>query len=195
MPKTGTNPAKPPRFPIAGALLCAACVGAAVWTWMRYSYAWDVSGGALWDVDWSRCGPSYVPERCREEYHDRYVRLCGKLADVCGRECVVDDGFGLVRIYLGGTTDLNGYAPGQSATFYGRAHVGALSSSPPLRLEFVDLDWIALMRAPFVDASASRFHPASVSGFVVGAMGVFVFAIALRHWLGERRATTALEAS
>jgi len=42
--------------------------------------------------------------------------------------------------------------------------------------------------AIFLDATASRFHPASIAGLVVGAMGVFVFTVALRHWLGERRA-------
>jgi hypothetical protein len=39
------NPARPPRFPSIAALLCVACVGAAAWTWMRYSYAWDVTPG------------------------------------------------------------------------------------------------------------------------------------------------------
>ncbi len=38
-----------------------------------------------------------------------------------------------------------------------------------------------------VDTTASRFTGASIAGLVVGAMGVFVFAVALRHWLGERR--------
>jgi len=35
--------------------------------------------------------------------------------------------------------------------------------------------------------TASRFTGASIAGLVVGAMGVFVFTVALRHWLGERR--------
>ncbi|MHC4502659.1 MAG: hypothetical protein ACYTFI_05080 [Planctomycetota bacterium] len=39
-----------------------------------------------------------------------------------------------------------------------------------------------------IDATASRFHGASIAGLVVGAMGVFVFTVALRHWLRERRA-------
>ena len=34
---------KPPQFPYVAALLCVGCIGAAVWTWMRYSYAWDVT--------------------------------------------------------------------------------------------------------------------------------------------------------
>jgi hypothetical protein len=41
---------------------------------------------------------------------------------------------------------------------------------------------------PFLDAGAGRLHGASVAGLVVGAMGVFVFTVALRHWLRERRA-------
>ena len=34
--KMPDDPAKQPRFPYVAALLCVACVGAAVWTWMRY---------------------------------------------------------------------------------------------------------------------------------------------------------------
>ncbi len=36
-------------------------------------------------------------------------------------------------------------------------------------------------------ARLGRFHVASIAGLVVGAMGVFVFSVALRHWLWERR--------
>ncbi|MHC4200587.1 MAG: hypothetical protein ACYSU0_11395 [Planctomycetota bacterium] len=38
-----------------------------------------------------------------------------------------------------------------------------------------------------LSAAASRLHGASIAGLVVGAMGVFVFSAAYRHWLGERR--------
>ena len=38
----------------------------------------------------------------------------------------------------------------------------------------------------YVDPYASRFTPESISGLVVGAMGVFVFSVALGHWLSER---------
>jgi hypothetical protein len=37
------------------------------------------------------------------------------------------------------------------------------------------------------DTTASRFHPASVAGLVVGAMGLFVFGTALRQYLRERK--------
>ncbi len=38
-----------------------------------------------------------------------------------------------------------------------------------------------------IDTDASRFTGASIAGLVVGAMGVFVFTVALRLWLRERR--------
>ncbi|MHC4199582.1 MAG: hypothetical protein ACYSU0_06285 [Planctomycetota bacterium] len=38
-----------------------------------------------------------------------------------------------------------------------------------------------------INTDASRFHGATVAGLVVGAMGVFVFTVALRHWQTERR--------
>jgi hypothetical protein len=41
----------------------------------------------------------------------------------------------------------------------------------------------------------SRYQSASIAGLVVGAMGVFVPAVALGHWLGERRVAMALEGS
>ncbi len=40
----------------------------------------------------------------------------------------------------------------------------------------------------FLDGTASRFTPQSIAGLVVGAMGVFVFAVVLRRWLKNRRA-------
>ncbi|MHC4251446.1 MAG: hypothetical protein ACYS9X_20190 [Planctomycetota bacterium] len=39
-----------------------------------------------------------------------------------------------------------------------------------------------------IDSRASRFHPASIAGIVVGAMGIFVFGLYLRRWVKERRA-------
>jgi hypothetical protein len=38
-----------------------------------------------------------------------------------------------------------------------------------------------------VDEGSGRLHGASVAGLVVGAMGVFVFVVALRHWLREKK--------
>ena len=38
-----------------------------------------------------------------------------------------------------------------------------------------------------LDTTASRFHPASITGLIVGAMGVAVFVMCLRTWLRERK--------
>ncbi len=43
---------KPPLFPYVAAALFAACVVAAVWTWMRYSYCWDVPVDEVWPLGW-----------------------------------------------------------------------------------------------------------------------------------------------
>jgi hypothetical protein len=37
-----------------------------------------------------------------------------------------------------------------------------------------------------VDCTASRWNGASVAGLVVGAMGIFIFAIHLKRWLRVR---------
>ena len=42
--------------------------------------------------------------------------------------------------------------------------------------------------ATYVNSRASRFHPASITGLVVGAMGVAVFVMCLRTWFRERKA-------
>jgi len=47
----------------------------------------------------------------------------------------------------------------------------------------------------FIVPGDSRFTGASIAGLVVGAMGVFVFSVALRHWLKERKAIVVQEAS
>ena len=39
----------------------------------------------------------------------------------------------------------------------------------------------------YVDAAGSRWTGASVAGLVVGAMGVLIFGLHLRRWLGVRR--------
>ena len=130
------DPAKPPRFPYVAALLCVACVGAAAWTWVRYSYCWDLDLSIPW-------GPG-----AEKRFSGAYVRT-----------------------YY------------DAAVRTGRLHVNNVSDDwlPPNTYEV------------FVDEDASRLHGASVAGLVVGAMGVFVFAVALRHWLRERRSAMGLE--
>ena len=41
---------RPPRFPYVAALLCAACIGAAAWTWMRAGERLEDDGAVLRDL-------------------------------------------------------------------------------------------------------------------------------------------------
>ncbi len=201
------DPAKALRFPFVGALLCAACLGAAAWTWMRYSYAWHVTPAGL--------GALLTAENLNKRHYkgrlwisglakhrswpvDSFVRVRAQWLDTDPP----DDAQLLVDTVEGGrdylhaignskswqfTTDIES-APDPDRRwfgerwFYGRlvpdestygGPFGTLSRAPP--------------GTPIVDTQRGRLHGATIAGLVVGAMGVFVFAVALRHWLGERR--------
>lgn len=73
-----SEPATPPgphaRFPWAPALLCAASLAMAAWTWMRYSYAWATTPHAL-----GLTGSGLVPSPGKDGAVDRpYVRVRGR---------------------------------------------------------------------------------------------------------------------
>jgi hypothetical protein len=48
--------------------------------------------------------------------------------------------------------------------------------------------WTEKSRVPLTVDVGGRWHPASVGGLAVGAMGVFIFGLYLRAWLRERKA-------
>ena len=173
------NPATPPRFPYIAALLCAMCVGAAAWTWMRYSYAWEVT-----PADLHRAFTEYS---C-EDWHDYYVR-------VNGEGLLFGEGYGAdLAPARGDSGHMNVQKlEGNSALFiFPPSNVG-VGGPPangfrgrvlvPLRVHRKDI----YPEPAVICWTASRFHGASIAGLVVGVMGVFVFTVALRHWLGERR--------
>ncbi len=167
------SPGKPPRFPFIAAALCVACVGATGWTWMRYSYVWEMTPSEL------------ATNRNEVRFHslrDRYVYVrgqwlpgsqCSANQTARGRATLLDLNDRSARIYVIWWPDAK-LLRGQVA-FTGRL-IGWVNTSisPPHYLLYI---------LP----NASRFHGASIAGLVVGAMGVFVFAVALRHWLGVRR--------
>ncbi len=178
------DPIKPSRFPLVAALLCAACVGAAAWTWMRYSYCWEVKLDEFWHGERN----DNQPDRpVTPDYHllDRYIRTRIRVGESWsvgtrrgGRGSFyhvhyVLDGRGPAHLLYGGADDL----AGSEITVEGRACQLPEDVRPGIPIE----TW------PSIDTTASRFHGASIAGLVVGAMGVFVFTVALRHWLGERR--------
>ena len=173
------DPPKPPRFPYVAALLCVACLGAAAWTWMRYSYCWDVT---LLDTMGEH------PRSVAGPLDGRYALIRGRVRRVVSgvpRTTRGPDSLYPVKTVahlpwildldsLHGTISVRVRAPykrrferGSELVLLGRLRQTGGSLS--------------------LDKTASRFHGASVAGLVVGAMGVFVFTVALRHWLGERR--------
>lgn len=165
-----SDPAAPPgphaRFPFGPALLCVACLGMAAWTWMRYSYAWDVvPTGMLAKGDSARKHPLV----------ERYVRLQGyvRCKDWNSSYCVYATVHGVDAVVVDRASGGTGVGPG-SVDLYGRVYVYWPSYG-------------TYERGLRVDSSASRFHPASVAGLVVTAFGAFVFALHLRRWLVERR--------
>jgi hypothetical protein len=163
-------PVKSPRFPWVAALLCAASLGAAGWTWMRYSYAWPI---AIADV--------YAPH----SYENADGTWAGFLLEVRGLFVVTDDGCPLIMdarnlggdegVCIGVVLPASGPMPEhrREARLVGRIGYRPKDGFP----SFLSLD-----------TTASRFRGASITGLVVGAMGVFVFVMCLRTWVKERSA-------
>jgi len=166
------DPATPgARFPWAATAFACACVAAAVWTFMLFSYAWLVSPGDLPEATgWEdECNPP----------------LCGYV-EIVGVTRTRPDRFGSVwlrsmqgdepAIVEMSSAQRRNIKPGVPVTLKGRVTFqGGLS---PIYI---------------VDCTASRWNGASVAGLVVGAMGVFIFALHLRRWLRVRRLVAGAE--
>ena len=180
MSETEGNAARPPRFPYVAAALCAACVGAAAWTWMGYSYAWEMrldGRPARWD-GYYVCLQGQVHKATRGP-----IRLLGSrrspqpfIPSPADRVVV---GFGLTRnkgdIPVLALREPEAPIPhtGIHGAFLGRVSVLGSAGSPDV---------------VYVDNMRSRFTWQSITGLVVGAVGVFVFAFFLVRWLRRRRA-------
>ena len=161
------------RFPWVVALLCAASLGAAAWTWMRYSYAWEVT-------------PTDAYERGMK---GRFVSIRGIVVELEGWEgarhpALTERRTDSAERELWGAVLLLGLATEpQKGTEIGVK--GRLVRSYLLNHPYwtgVELYYLA------VDTTASRFTWHSITGLVVGAMGMFVFVMYLRTWLKERNA-------
>ena len=177
------DPAKPPRFPYVAALLCAACLGAAAWTWMLYSYPRLVAPSDIFACQvLPEGGLQYTCSPIQS-----FVRVRGRLQTVEDPKCsypwhqelllsapektlLLADPKGFVFVLFESNSVARRHV-GRTATLTGRVRY-------PERLSDI---------VPTLDAAASPFTGASIAGLVVGAMGVFVFTVALRHWLRERR--------
>jgi len=170
-----------PKGPTGAALaFCIACLAVCGYTWMRYSYAWDVTPESL--------GP-LLPEHDTPLCLDRFVRLRGLSCRAEVYACVQGNVVPVppnsprghyfvwvaeperpetaVAVYI---EDYR-WSP-EEVTFVGRIETGGLNA----------------LAAGYVNVMSSRFHPASLAGIVVGAMGCFIFGLYLRRWLREKKA-------
>ena len=165
------DPAKPPRFPIVGALLCAACLGAAVWTWMRYSYVWDMTL-----AEYRRSPRRVTGGRWDAWPCNAYVRVGGVLQP---GPVVGDDRPGRLFFYSFLTSRYDPRSSSVLVASHNRSDLVVNSLQFQLVCGRVRGKPHGILHL-YIDAH--RLHGASIAGLVVGAMGVFVFTVALRHW-------------
>ncbi len=147
-----SEPSPHAHFPWAPALLCAASLSMAAWTWMMHSYAWSVTPAKL-----RALGTAEDYERARW-YFGKYTQLQGK-RDPSPQH----DGFYLVY----GEEDIEANI----------VCVRGRSADPYHAAVMVVGRVVARKWGPYLDTTASRWHGASVAGLVVGAFGTFVFAL------------------
>jgi len=153
------------RFPWAVTAFACACVAAAVWTFMLFGYAWQVSPGDL-------------PEATGWE-DELNPPLCGY---------VEIGGITRTRPAAAGSVWLHGLQ-GDEAAIVAMSSVQRRSIMPgvPVKLKGRVTFQGGLSPIYIVDCTASRWNGASVAGLVVGAMGCLIFALHLRRWLRVRR--------
>jgi len=164
------------RFPYIQLVFCIACLTMTAWTWMRYSYCYSYSVGGLVRI---------LQTSSDEWPQGRYARLgrCDT-SNFWQNPCQRAAG-----CWLSATGDgkPSGSAHGRPLT------VKQMVSERQFRgrLFFIG-SWRRDDTGKVVPASfdirldASRFHPASIAGIVVGLMGCFIFGLYLRAWLRER---------
>ena len=171
-----------PRFPYVAALLCAACVGAAAWLWMEHSYATGITPKEM-KAGWKRNADDLWGST--HPLLGRYVKLRG-----ISTGKVWTHPYGRSYLFVDDPTDEREEA--QVCISQGQTADRGAAVSFAGRVAFHDR-CCGCGQGLFVtvDTTASRFTGASVAGLVVGAMGVFVFAVAFRDWLGECRAPEA----
>ncbi len=179
---TNTEPAPDfRRFPWVQLVFCIACLAMTGYTWMRYSYCWKMGTASLikygrrarLDRDTTLLMPS---ARDASRMDNRYVELSGDMTPRPSTSRYKRQGNWQATFYVADSyvlADLNAEGNLVEGWFEkkGRLHIGPRGR-----------------RNIFFDTTASRFHPASVAGIVVGAMGCFIFVLYLRGWLRERKA-------
>ena len=162
---TGTRP----RFPWLAAAFCAVALGVAVWAWMGYSHTWDVTPARLHQD---------APLLGLGTWGGMHVCIRGRVIGHGG-----SSGPGWISVLMQGPRNegppVKVLLPEGSSV---RWHANADFSGRVVLEEVLGhTEWV-------VDTTASRLHPASISGLAVGAMGLVVFGVYVRSWLRERKA-------
>ena len=177
-PVTNTEPTPAfRRFPWVQLVFCIACLAMTAWTWMRYSYAWEVTARSVAEREMTldnlgRPGP-LLCIRANVVEHE-VVKSWSWFENCAVASLVLDDG-------AGGVVHLYAAVPEESKIIADKQLVLA----GRIFWSFPAPDASAVF---YLDATVSRFHPTSVAGLVVGAMGLFIFTLYLRSWLRERNA-------
>ncbi|MHC4249627.1 MAG: hypothetical protein ACYS9X_10920 [Planctomycetota bacterium] len=155
------------RFPWAQLVFCLACLGMAAWTWMRYSYAWPTGvreAGTVTSLD------------AALRLEDRYASMSGHVEPALGpTEGLLCDGRGRTRhmVRVGGC---EAPLPSDSRVHHFKGRLSFHESNGGLAYH------------GYLYVGGGCLTGASIAGLVVGAMGVFIFGLYLRRWLGDRKA-------
>ena len=174
-----------PRFPWVAVPLCAACLAAAAWCWMRYSYCWELGPEDVGRATWGKWSVRWP--------HWAYAEVAGKLADSeftqrdsRGRYAVIvrNPRYAFMVVRARGSGSAPPPMTGELRLFRGR-----LSSLQYPLADNMDGAFFAL------DADAGRWTGASVAGLVVGAWGVFLLGWSTRIWLRRVREFDARRAA
>ena len=149
---------------------------------MRYSYCWELTPG---DLDEARLPDAY--QEGEWPYGRRYVNLEGVLRIQRIQGNVVPRGD---EIYVFGPIPDFRLSNGRKMVVHlkgGGIADDETKREVPGRLEMMgegDRRGGITRFSAVLEVGDGRLTGASIAGLVVGAMGVFVFAVALRHWLG-----------
>lgn len=191
------------RFPWAPALLCAASLAMAGWTWMRFSYAWDATPESLLAaippvrVEIATGPMGRRPVHTYPGYPDsrRLVSLTGTVIleapeglTYPGKRTLATAGEagGIVWLIVPREMPLD-LDIGMRLSSVARVGSGVIERQKPLPSGDGDYLFSGKMIATvYLDPTASRFTGASVAGLVVAAFGTFVFVLYLRRWMKER---------
>jgi len=166
------------RFPWIQLVFCIACLSMAGWTWMMYSYAWKVT-------------PKRLLKRAPQLKEGGWP--CGSYVQVQGFLCKWER-LGLSFALVADAEDMGSWFPVRGVDDVSLPHWGDLKRADGGRTRaIIGRVGFSKERGSFshvLYARASRFHPASIAGLVVGAMGCFIFGLYLRRCLRERRGAT-----